>query len=109
MGNSIALLCIGILCISLGLSNRKGNLASLHCYHRKRVTEENRVPFGKLVGLGMIIIGVAALVSSGASYTANLLQQAVYATISEGVLIAGVVIGLGIQFYAMIKYNQGIF
>ena len=36
-----------ILCV-LGCMNMKGNISSLHWYHRQRVTEEDRKPFGKL-------------------------------------------------------------
>ena len=65
--------------------------------------------FGKLVGSGMIIIGVAVIVSVGLSYMAVILQQDIYAAIGEVITIVGLVIGLGLNFYAMIKYNKGIF
>ncbi len=106
---NIVLVIIGMVCIALGMANRKGNIASLHYYHRKRVSEEDRIPFGKLVGSGMIIIGVAVIVSVGLSYMAVILQQDIYATIGEVITIVGLVIGLGLNFYAMIKYNKGIF
>lgn len=53
---------LGILISILGIINMTGNISSLHWYHRQRVTEENRKPFGKLVGLGTLIIGLAMIV-----------------------------------------------
>ena len=40
---------VGLLCIGLGISHRKGKISSLHSYHRNRVSEEDRIPFGKMV------------------------------------------------------------
>ena len=42
---------VGVVCIVLGISNMKGNISSLHSYHRSRVSEEDRIPFGRMVGL----------------------------------------------------------
>lgn len=53
---------LGILISILGIINMTGNISSLHWYHRQRVTEENRKPFGKLVGLGTLIIGIAMVI-----------------------------------------------
>ncbi len=54
---------LGVILIVLGIMNMKGNISSLHWYHRKRVAEEDRKPFGKLVGLGTLIIGIALVIS----------------------------------------------
>lgn len=106
---SILTAVIGLIFIILGVFNRKGNISSLHSYHRKRVSEEDRLPFGRLVGLGTIIIGVALILMGGLSLAANLLQKDIYSIIGYVVLIIGFVVGLGLSFYAMIKYNKGIF
>ncbi len=100
---------IGVVCILVGISNRKGNIAMLHSYHRKRVTEEDRLPFGKLVGLGMIIIGITLIAFSGLYFMADHLQNRLYFIIGNVVFAAGFLTGLGITFYAMFKYNKGIF
>jgi len=100
---------IGIVCIILGITNRKGNISSLHSYHRKRVSEEDRLPFGKLVGLGTIICGIALIIMGGMSYLSERLQENIYLIIGSAVLIVGLVIGIVISFYAMFKYNKGIF
>lgn len=100
---------LGFVCIVIGILNRKGNVSSLHSYHRKRVSEEDRLPFGKTVGLGTIIIGVSLIFMGGLSYLASSLHQNIYSVIGTVILIVGLVVGLGISFYAMIKYNKGIF
>ena len=100
---------VGVLCIALGISNMKGNISSLHSYHRKRVSEEDRPAFGKLVGLGTILIGIAVIVFSLLSAVALLTENTVYITVGAVVMAVGMLAGLGISFYAMIKYNKGIF
>ena len=75
--------------------------SSLHRYHRHRVSEENRVPFGRLVGLGTILCGLAIAVGGA--------LMLVSTVISSAVMLAGVVIGLGLTIFAMFKYNGGIF
>ena len=100
---------IGVICIVLGISHRKGNISSLHSYHRNRVSEEDRIPFGKKVGLGTIIIGAAIIAFSGFSAVTLYTDNEVFTLIGTGVLIAGLVVGLVISFRAMIKYNKGIF
>ena len=100
---------VGVVCIALGISNMKGNISSLHAYHRNRVSEEDRIPFGKKVGLGTIIIGVAVIVFSGLSAVTLLTDNEIFTLIGTGILIAGIVVGFIISFKAMIKYNKGLF
>lgn len=100
---------IGIVCVCLGISHTKGNISSLHSYHRSRVREEDRIPFGKKVGLGTIVIGIALMLFSIFSVITLVTEQSVYTVIGTAVLIAGLITGIGISFYAMIKYNKGIF
>lgn len=100
---------VGIVCIVLGISNCKGNISSLHSYHRHRVSEEDRVPFGRKVGLGTIIVGAAIIVFSGLSAVTLYTDNDIFILIGNGILIAGIVVGLVISFHAMKKYNKGIF
>ena len=103
------LVMVGMVLIILGINNTKGNISSLHSYHRKRVREEDRIPFGKLVGTGTILIGIATILYGALSFLAQMLSQEILAGVGEMILIAGLVVGLGISFYGMIKYNKGIF
>ncbi len=106
---NLIMIIIGVVLIFMGVSNRKGNISSLHSYHRKRVSESDRLPFGKLVGLGTIIIGVSVALAGGVMYFAASLQQEIYTTVAYIILGLGLVVGLAISFHAMIKYNKGIF
>ena len=74
----------------------------LHSYHRKRIKEEDIKPFGKKVGIGTIIIGITIIL-------AGLFAFLSYANISKVVLIIGLITGCIIIFYALFKYNKGIF
>jgi len=109
MGDVLGPVILGIFIVILGIFNRKGNIASVHWYHRKRVSEEDRIPFGKIIGTGMIIIGVSVILFGGFNLAADRLQNDLFTTIGSVVAAAGVVIGLILNFYAMIKYNKGIF
>ena len=100
---------VGVVCIVLGISNMKGNISSLHSYHRSRVSEEDRIPFGRMVGLGTISIGAAIIVFSGLSAVTLYTDNEMFTLIGTGILIAGIIVGLVISFKAMIKYNKGIF
>ena len=106
---SIFTAIIGLVIIILGISNRKGNISTLHAYHRNRVSEEDRIPFGKMVGTGTIIIGAGMIAMAALSAVATALQNPLFTTVGYGALIVGLVIGIVIAFAAMIKYNKGIF
>ncbi len=100
---------VGIICIILGIMNMRGNISSLHYYHRKRVSEEDRLPFGRKVGLGTVIIGTAVIIFSVLSIIALYTDLHILTLIGSVIMIIGLIVGLGISFYAMIKYNKGIF
>ena len=100
---------IGIIIIVLGIFNMKGNISSLHWYHRQRVTESNRILFGKIIGIGTIIIGCSIIIVGILSIVSELLKQDIFLIIGETVLVIGLITGLIFNFYAMIKYNKGIF
>lgn len=100
---------VGLICIVIGISNRKGNISSLHSYHRERVTEEDRPAFGKAVGTGMIIVGVSVIIMGIATLVAMLSDTPAYAIVGMVMMFVGLAVGLVISFRAMIKYNKGIF
>ena len=106
---SIISIVIGAVIIAIGIMNRKGNVSMLHSYHKKRVSEEDIIPFGKMVGLGMLIIGAALIVMGVLTFLADYSEKNIYSRFGSVALVAGLVVGLGISFYAMIKYNKGIF
>ena len=100
---------IGIAVIVIGILNMCGNVSMLHSYHRKRVSKEDLKPFGKLVGIGTIIIGLG-LTIAGVFFTVFYITKTdLFNLLGNIVLGLGFVVGLIINFYAMKKYNKGIF
>ena len=109
MESSVVALLIGVVCIVLGISNMRGNISSLHSYHRHRVSEEDRIPFGKKVGFGTIIIGIGISVFSVLSAVTFYTKNNVFIQVGSAIMIISIAVGLIISFHAMIKYNKGIF
>lgn len=108
IGNIVAFL-IGVTCIVLGISNMRGNLSTLHSYHRHRVSEEDRIPFGKQVSLGTSIIGIGIIVFSILSAVTLYTENDIFVLLGIALLIGAIIIGLVISLRAMIQYNKGIF
>lgn len=102
MGEFIIQIIIGLIIIIIGILNMKGNISLLHSYHRKRVKKEDIIPFGKKVGIGNIIIGIT-IILAGVFTILN------YTHTSNVVLSIGITMGITIIFYAMFRYNKGIF
>ena len=100
---------VGLLLCYLGYRNMQGDISSLHSYHRSRVKDEDVKPFGKLVGIGTIICGVSVIVYSALLLATLLTEADIYAGAGSILLIAGLAVGMIISFYAMKKYNGGIF
>ena len=109
MAAAIGPAIVGIILIALGISNIRGNISSIHSYHRKRVSEEDKKPFGRLVGTGTLIIGAAVIVFGALNYISEMLANNVFRIAGAVLLAVSVIVGLGMSFYAMIKYNKGIF
>lgn len=105
----IAAIAVGIVLIVIGITNTRGNISTLHSYHRKRVREEDRIPFGKRVGLGTILSGAGVVVFGGFSIVAEKTGNNLFMIIGAVALVALLVVGLALMFAAMIKYNKGIF
>ena len=109
MATFITVSGLGILIAILGIINMTGNISSLHWYHRQRVAEENRKPFGKLVGLGTMIIGFAMIVFGILFFLFERTQIQAFVIVGVVELIVSIIVGMIISFYAMKKYNGGIF
>lgn len=100
---------VGIVLIVIGVLQIRGDLSMLHHYHRKRVKEEDKKPFGKLVGLGSIIIGSGIIIAGALSFFAKTFTLRVLDVVSLIVIGLSLIVGFILIFYAMIKYNKGIF
>ena len=102
MGELVLEIIVGLVLVVIGIMNRKGNISLLHSYHKKRVKEEDVIPFGKQVGMGTMIIGIAIVL-------AGILSVLNFGMIRDVVIGIGLVIGIFIIFRAMRKYNNGVF
>ena len=100
---------LGAVIIAFGIMNIHGNISMLHRYHRKRVTEEDRIPFGKTVGIGTIIAGASLLLRTCFSLAADTMNSPQLESAGTIVFTVVFVIGLAIMVFAMIKYNKGVF
>ena len=109
MDKVFGLIVVGIICIVLGIMNMKGNLSLLHSYHKKRVSEEDKIPFGRAIGLGTLVCG-GGLLLNGIFYLIHLVSSMqIFLYIAMALLILGLVVGIVLIIYALLKYNRGIF
>ena len=94
-------IAVGVFIIVLGIFNAKGNISMLHSYHRKRVQEDDVLPFGKKVGAGSIIIGLTIIIAA--------ITDLLSLNVASIVLVIGFIPGVAMIVYALMKYNKGIF
>lgn len=106
---NILSIIIGVVFVVIGALNRKGNISMLHSYHRKRVTEEDKIPMGKMIGNGMFVIAGTLFLYAGLSFLSTLIQNNVLFVVASVVLVVGMVAGSGFMLFAINKYNKGLF
>ncbi len=99
---SIVLLVLGIFICVIGIVNMTGNISTIHSYNRRKVKEEDIPKYGRAVGIGTLLIGVALL----ADFVLVWLDLT---EIVPFVLIPAIVVGFAVILYAQFKYNKGIF
>lgn len=98
---TFTLIILGLVISGLGILNRKGNISTIHSYHRKRVKEEDIPAYGKVVGTGTLIIGLSCLLSAVVSFWNK--------EIGEFLTLLFFIIGFGFILYGQFKYNKGLF
>lgn len=109
MSEFISTTVIGLLMAIIGIVNMSGNISSLHWYHRQRVTEENRKPFGKRVGLGTLICGISCMFFGVMSLVFERTSLTAFIYIGGAGLLIGLAVGIIISLLAIQKYNKGLF
>lgn len=107
--DDITPIVLGLFCTVLGIINYKGNISSVHWYHRQRLAEEDIAPFGKMVGTGTAVIGLAITAFGVFQILAKNFESDVLSTVGAVIVIIGAVAGIVISLYAIIKYNKGLF
>ncbi len=98
----IILLIFAICIIILGIFNFKGNITSIHWYNRSKVTRENTKKYGKIMGIGTLIIGICMVVTA-------ILQMIFNNENIWYITVLGIIIGWIFMIYGQLKYNKGIF
>lgn len=98
----VILLILGIFVSGIGIVNLCGNISTIHSYNRRNVKEEDVPKYGKLVGLGTLVMGHAVLFSF---FIAVFWGEAYLSC----VILPGFAVGLVLILYAQFKYNKGIF
>ncbi|MCD7803151.1 MAG: DUF3784 domain-containing protein [Clostridiales bacterium] len=96
------LLVIGLLISALGIVNITGNVSTIHAYNRRKVKEEDITKYGRVMGIGTLIIGISLVVA----FALTLLDADFTVDI---IVIPAIVIGVAIMLYGQFRYNGGIF
>ncbi len=96
------LLALGVLLSVMGVVNMTGNISTIHSYNRRKVIEEDIPKYGKAMGFGTLLIGMALIVDFFLLLLDSKLNIA-YITIPV------LAVGFGVMLYAQFKYNKGIF
>lgn len=102
MTEAITLIGLGIIFLVIGMFNFMGRIGTIHWYHRTRITEETRKPYGRFMGSAKIIIALGLLIP-------GLLMLFMDNKNFEVISIVALIVGLVLIVYAQFKYNKGIF
>lgn len=98
----LPLIVLGVIFIFLGIMNYKGNISSIHWYNRRNVSKKDVKNYGKLMGIGTIILGIGMIVTAIFQLFFDLDE-------SNYILIFSLISGIITMIYAQFKYNKGIF
>lgn len=102
MSEYLPLLMMGILLAAVSVPNLMGHPWTIRRYNRRRVSKENIPAYGRTVGVGTLVMGVAIIITAVCQMIFDV--EALFFLI-----VAGFIIGLAIIFYAQFKYNGGLF
>lgn len=95
------MLILGLIICVFGIINIRGNISTIHFYNRSKVAKEDEPKYGKVMGIGTLIIGAALIISYFLSYLSE--KAAAY------IVLPLVIIGVIFMLYAQFKYNKGLF
>lgn len=108
MTGVITTIIIGIVICFLAIRNMKGDISTLHSYHRNHVKEEDIKPFGRLIGIGTLLCGISIIVFSILQGVTLLTENDVFTIVGTFIMFAGLTAGIIISFHVMKKYNGSI-
>lgn len=99
--DNLILLILGLFISALGIVNIKGNISTIHSYNRRKVKEEDVPKYGKVVGIGTLIMGVSLILGCIVLFWSEEAMAVI--------ILPAVIVGLGFILYGQFKYNGGIF
>ncbi len=98
---NITLLTLGLFLSLVGILNITGDISTVHAYNRRKVNEEDMPKYGRAMGTGTLIIGLALI----AAFVVAFWNESAITFI----LTPAILVGIGFMLYAQIRYNRGIF
>ena len=98
----VSLLVLGLMLIILGVFNMRGDISSIHWYNRWRISEADRLPYGRWMGAGTMVIG-------GSLALTGVVQMVAEREAWNYIILLGAVVGVALMLWAQFKYNKGIF
>ena len=101
---NVIIIILTVFFIRNGIDNLKGNIDSVHRHNRRRITEETRPKYGKLIGIGTLICACSVILCAMLDLVCGELPQ-----IGGWIALISIVVSIVIILYAQFKYNKGIF
>ena len=102
----IVVFCIGALTLALGIFNYHGNLSTLRAYHRRCASQEEKNPFERKQGPGMIVLG-ASIIVHGVFLTISIYtKMRVFFWCGIAVFVGGILAGIGLGVYGLVRYRK---
>lgn len=101
---NVVIIILTVFFIRNGIDNLKGNIDSVHWYNRRRITEETRPKYGKLIGISTLICAGSVILCA--------ILDLVYGELPEiggWIVLIAIAVSIVIMIYAQFKYNKGIF
>ena len=99
---------IGAACITVGIFNIRGNISALHSYHRSRVSKDDVLPLGRLVGLSLIIMGASIITFGALSIATVVCERSIFIIVGSAILLFGFAISIPTALYSIKKYIFGL-
>lgn len=87
----------------------RGNILTVHWYHRRRVSGKDAPAFGRMIGRGTVIMGVSVMIWGFSGLFPGAGESAVLRIAVSLLVVMGIVAGLVLIVYSLIRYNRGIF
>ncbi len=91
---------MGILCLVIGIFNCLGNISTIKRKNRRNVAPADVPAYGRLVGIGTIIMGASML-------AAMILELILKTALAEILILPGFLVGAVIITVAQFRYNKG--